>query len=82
MKTEILSRFYRFNGTKNEFLKQFFIRFIRNRIIDPNTKIILDDGFKFFDLKTKKVLTSNEVLSLFNEEVFIENFKEEKVNLN
>lgn len=56
MKTEILSRFYRFNGTKNEFLKQFFIRFIRNRIIDPNTKIILDDGFKFFDLKTKKII--------------------------
>lgn len=37
--------------------------------------------YLIIDLKTKKVLTSNEVLSLFNEEIFINNFKEEKVNL-
>ena len=81
MKNEILSRFYRFNGTKNEFLKQFFIRFIRNRIIDPNTKIILDDGFKFFDLKTKKVIQipcddSNWCeFNTFNEGFKLEDFK-------
>ena len=56
MKPEVLSHFYQFNGVKNEFKKQFFIRFIRNRIIDPNTKILLDDGFKFFDKNIKKVI--------------------------
>lgn len=56
MKTEVLANFYKFNGIINEFQKQFFIRFIRNRIIDPNTKVFLDDGFKFFDSKNKKVV--------------------------
>lgn len=56
MKTEVLINFYKFNGHHNEFLKQFFIRFVRNRIIDPNTKVLLDDGFKYFDIKTKKIV--------------------------
>lgn len=56
MKPAVLSYFYRFNGKRNEFLKKYFIRLIRNRIIDPNTKIILDDGFKFFDSNKKKVI--------------------------
>jgi hypothetical protein len=56
MKTEVLSHFYKFNGKQNEFLKQFFIRFIRNRIIDPNTQVLLEDGFKYFDINNKKVV--------------------------
>lgn len=49
MDRKVLSHFYKFNGNKNEFCKVQFIRLIRNKIIDPNTKIILSHGFEFFD---------------------------------
>jgi hypothetical protein len=52
MDRNLLKHFYRFNGIKNEFIKNYFIRLIRNRIIDPNTKELLDRGFKFYSRKT------------------------------
>ncbi len=49
MDRKVLSYFYKWNGQKNEFCKVQFIRLIRNKIIDPNTKNILSHGFEFFD---------------------------------
>jgi len=49
MDRNVLKYFYNYNGKKNEFLKIQFIRLIRNKIIDPNTKIFLSHGFSFFD---------------------------------
>ena len=40
------------NGKSKIFLKNFLIRVIRNRIIDPNTKNFLDDGFNYLDEDT------------------------------
>ena len=45
----VLEKFYFFNGKKNEFYKVQFIRLIRNKIIDPNTKHLLSKGFEFYD---------------------------------
>lgn len=52
----VLKHFYRYNGHSNEFIKNFFIRLIRNRIIDPNTKEFLDRGFKYFNRKSGKII--------------------------
>ena len=49
MDRNVLEKFYQFNGTKNEFYKIQFIRLIRNKIIDPNTKGLLSKGFEFYD---------------------------------
>ena len=49
MDRNVLKYFYNYNGKKNEFLKIQFIRLIRNKIIDPNTKIFLSHGVDFFD---------------------------------
>lgn len=50
----VLKHFYRYNGSSNEFIKNFFIRLIRNRIIDPNTKDFLERGFRYFNKKLRK----------------------------
>lgn len=52
MDQKVLSYFYRNDGKKQIFLKSFFIRLIRNKIIDPNTQNFLADGFLFLDEKT------------------------------
>lgn len=49
MNRTVLSYFYKFNGFKSEFCKVQFIRLIRNKIIDPNTKVFLSHGFVFHD---------------------------------
>jgi len=49
MNETVLSCFYRYNGKNNEFLKNKFIKLIRNKIIDPNTKVFLSHGFYFKD---------------------------------
>lgn len=51
----LLKHFYRYNGRRNEFIKNYFIRLIRNRIIDPNTKEFLDQGFKFFHRQNDEI---------------------------
>lgn len=56
MDSKILSYFYKFNGIKNEFCKVQFIRLIRNKIIDPNTKIILSHGFEYFDKENEMTI--------------------------
>lgn len=49
MDQRVLQYFYKLEGNQNIFLKSYFIRLIRNRIIDPNTQNILADGFEFLD---------------------------------
>ena len=53
----LLKHFYRSNGKTEEFIKNYFIRLIRNRIIDPNTKDFLDQGFKYFNRSMNKVVS-------------------------
>ena len=48
MDIKALRYFYQDDGQKKVFLKHYYIRVIRNRVIDPNTKQFLDYGF-FFD---------------------------------
>ena len=48
MDAKTLSYFYTDDGKKKVFNKHYYIRVIRNRVIDPNTKQFLDYGF-FFD---------------------------------
>lgn len=45
MEQRALNKFYS-NGM---FLKPYFIRLIRNMIIDPNTRHLLEDGFRWVD---------------------------------
>ena len=43
MDINVLKYFYMDNGKENVFVKSYFIRVIRNGIIDPNTYNILKD---------------------------------------
>lgn len=45
MDYKTLNYFYQDDGRKKTFLKHYFIRVIRNGVIDPNTQNILADGF-------------------------------------
>lgn len=63
----VLKHFYRSNGTRSEFIKNYFIRLIRNKIIDPNTKAFLEKGFKFYSRTINKVLQVPSDDSNFNE---------------
>ena len=56
MNPAALSYFYRYEGKTKLFLKSYFIRVIRNRLIDPNTSSFLHDGFNFFDENTKTLV--------------------------
>ena len=56
MDVKTLSYFYQDNGRNRVFLKHYFIRVIRNGVIDPNTQNFLSDGFEWFTpdgIKTK-----------------------------
>lgn len=54
MDQQVLSIFYRSDGKKQVFLKSYFIRLIRNKIIDPNTQHFLSSGFLFKDTTTNE----------------------------
>lgn len=54
MNEQVLSKFYNIEGNKRYFIKPFFIRLLRNKIIDPNTMNFLNDGFSFINYKTEE----------------------------